>query len=188
MKNSLRFLLASFSIALATATYGAGLPALDVMVANAAGKVAYKTKLGANGTFATPVLPPGDYTVQFNTRSAVPGNYELVLSAGKQKVLSGSVTGAQFDKGGVAMRVKVGQGLSITGQLITSGQVAAKGPGGAKVKIVNGKRFVWQGPETGSHMGGRWVEEGTPSNVIRGGAEALGAAQALGSQGAAPGR
>jgi hypothetical protein len=31
---------------------------------------------------------------------------------------------------------------------------------GTNVRIVNGHRYVWQGPATGTNVKGRWVEEG----------------------------
>jgi hypothetical protein len=178
MKNSLRFFVFSFTIAVATIVLGAGMPALDVTVSGAGGQVAYKGTTKADGTFATAILPPGDYVVQFNARKSLPGEYGFVLSAGKQKVMSDAVAGAKLSQGGVAMRLKVGKGLNIAGR-VTSGDLTRNvtGQGNAKVKIVKGKRFVWRGPETGSHLGGRWVEEGTPSSVIRAGADTTGTAR-----------
>ena len=42
---------------------------------------------------------------------------------------------------------------------------AASGPtastSNAHVKIINGKRYVWQPPVTGSNLPGRWVPEGS---------------------------
>ncbi len=54
---------------------------------------------------------------------------------------------------------------------------------------MNGKRYVWVGPETGSNMGGRWVEEGSvvPGQARRGGAEGLQNAQERGAQSGSPG-
>lgn len=34
---------------------------------------------------------------------------------------------------------------------------------GAKVKIINGKRYVWVAPELGSNVPGRWVPEDSPA-------------------------
>ncbi len=34
---------------------------------------------------------------------------------------------------------------------------------GAKVKIINGKRYVWVAPELGSNMPARWVPEDSPA-------------------------
>lgn len=167
MRRPLRFLLFSFATMLAAAAFGADVPTLDVTVSDASGKLAFKGKTTAEGTFATPSLPPGDYAVQFNSRSALNGSYALVVASGKQKVVSDAVTGPKFSKGGVAMRIKVGKGLGITG-VVTDGAGARNL--NAKVRILNGKRYVWLPPETGSHMGGRWVEEGSvvPSGVLKG--------------------
>jgi hypothetical protein len=80
----------------------------------------------------------------------------LVVSAGKKKVAADTVAGEKFAAGGVAMKVDVGAGLNITGQ------VASAGAADANVKIIKGKRYVWvKGGETGSNIGGHWVEEGS---------------------------
>lgn len=36
----------------------------------------------------------------------------------------------------------------------------------ANVKVMNGKRFVWVPAPIGSHMGGKWVEEGSEEAVL----------------------
>jgi hypothetical protein len=159
-RNTLLFLL----FAAISSINGAGVPAIDVVVSDASGKVAFKGKTNADGTFSTPNLAPGNYVVQFNSKSSVlKGNqYALVVSAGKKKVAAGAVAGEKFAAGGVAMKVDVGTGLKITGQ------VASTAAADANVKIINGKRYVWvKGGETGSNIGGRWVEEGSraASNV-----------------------
>ena len=145
---------------LAVAAFGAGMPPVDVMVMGPDGKVAYKGKTGAAGTFSTGIMAPGNYVVQFNSKSpAMKGNqYTTVVGAGKQKVSAEAVAGSKFAGGGVAMKLQVGKGMRITGQ-VASGQTADN----ANVKIIKGKRFVWvKGGETGSNLGGRWVEEGSP--------------------------
>ncbi len=189
MKKSFRVLFSALMIALATTAFAAS-PALNVTVSDASGKLAYKGKTMANGTFATNPLPPGQYTVQFNSSAALKGSYGLVLSAGKQKTVSDALEGSKFAKGGVAMRIKVGQGLNITGQITSGKTVATAATGNPKVKIVNGKRYVWQGPETGSHLGGRWVEEGSvmSSGVIKTDGAMLSGLQEKGSTGSYSGR
>lgn len=192
--KTLRSFLLLVGCVLVAGSLQATVPSLNVSVVKADGKVAYKGKTAANGTFATAVLEPGDYVVQFNARGGMKGSYEAVLSAGKQKVVSGSVPADKFTGGGVAMKIKVAKATNITGQVVTSGTNAATAANttadGKKVKIMNGKRYVWVGPETGSNMGGRWVEEGsvTASGVIRAGADAVSGMQDRGSQGAASGR
>ena len=159
-----RILSLSILIAAASAVYGAGMPQLSVTVSDGAGHVAYKGHTNSGGTFATGKLQPGDYVVQFNGGGMPSGNYALVVSAGKQKVMAEAVAGEKFGKGGVAMKIKVSEGMNVTGQVSSgkAGAVAATaGAGNAKVKIVNGKRWFWVNGSTGSNLGGHWVEEGS---------------------------
>ena len=156
-----RTTLLSILLAITSVAYGA-MPTLTVTVSDAGGKVAYKGKTDPAGTFATGKLQPGDYVVQFNSNGVPQGNYALVISAGKEKVMAEAVPGEKFTKGGVAMRMKVGKDMNVTGQ-VSSGKAvtAAAGSGNTKVKIVNGKRWVWVTSSTGSNIGGHWVEEGS---------------------------
>ena len=174
MKNPFRHLLLALSLGLVSIATGAAVPALDVTVSSADGKVAFKGKTNAGGTFSTDNLAPGNYVVQFNSNSpAVKGNqYALVIGAGKQKVTAQAVAGSKFAAGGVAMKLEVGKSMNITGQVSSgmSGSANGKAESNANVKIINGKRYVWvKGGETGSHLGGHWVEEGSPEarNVSR---------------------
>lgn len=159
----MRTLLFSGFMAVASFAFGA-MPAVNVSVIDASGKVAFKGKTGAGGTFATGKLQPGDYIVQFNGGGMPSGNYALVVSAGKQKVMAEAVAGEKFGKGGVAMKIKVSEDVNLTGQ-VSSGKVGAvaatASSGSAKVKIVNGKRWFWVNGSTGSNLGGHWVEEGS---------------------------
>lgn len=166
MKNSLRSLVVSISLVLASVVAAAGVPTLEVMISAADGKVAFKGKTNANGSFATGNLAPGDYVVQFNSKgAAMKGKkYALVISAGKQKMVAESVAGEKFGGGGVAMRLNVGKGLNITGQVSDArAGVASPGqvPKNVKIKIVDGKKYIWITPTTGSHLGGHWAEEGS---------------------------
>lgn len=156
LRNSLCTLLCIWAAAALAAS-----PPIDVTVSDASGKVAFKGRTAANGTFATPKLQPGNYTVQFNS-AKLAGNHAIVISAGKKKVTADAVAAQKFTKGGVAMKVEVGSGLNITGQVAPAGAAMA-GSGNAKVKVENGKRYVWVEGETGSNIRGRWVEEGTVS-------------------------
>ncbi|MGI8819658.1 MAG: hypothetical protein ACR2ID_02110 [Chthoniobacterales bacterium] len=172
MKNLPAKLLLVLAIATTIAYAGAAVPPINVVVTKD-GKAAYKGSTTGNGTFATGKLEPGNYVVQFNSSNsaAKSGEYTIVVSAGKKKVSAEGVAGEKLMQGGVAMKVDVGAGLNITGQV-----VAVKAQAGDhKVKIINGKRYVWTGPETGSHMGGRWVEEGSAEsrNISVSGQEAL---------------
>lgn len=160
MKNMIRTLLASLFLA-TTSSLLAVVPAMDVTVSTSSGKLAFKSKTNATGSFKTGKLEPGNYVVQFNAKDSAAvksGQFLLVVSAGKKKVTADAVPGAKFIAGGVAMKVEVGAGLHIAGQVADAKTVAAaKGDG--KVKIVNGKRYIWV-KELGSMLG-RWVEEGS---------------------------
>jgi hypothetical protein len=145
-RTFIAFLFASSSVA-----FGA-LPQLTVTVSDSAGAAAYKGATNANGTFATGTLKPGKYVVQFNAKSAEVkgGSYALFVSAGSKKVTADSVAGEKFMGGGVAMKIDVGSGLNITGQVTT----------GLQTKLdKNGKRLVWIPKQLGSNMPGHWVEE-----------------------------
>ncbi|MEY2488960.1 MAG: hypothetical protein QOC70_902 [Verrucomicrobiota bacterium] len=152
MKNLSRGLFLAVVLFTVTVAFG-GVPPLNVTVANGGGKASFKGVTDSKGFFATANLQPGSYTVQFVSNSAaVKGNnYSIVVSAGKKKVSAGPVSGEKFTKGGVAMKVDVGPGLNITGQVVT----AMSGP------VKDGKKMVWIQPQLGSHMPGHWAEEGS---------------------------
>ena len=155
MKNMLRITLLPLLILAVSMAYGA-VPAMNVTVSDASGKAAFKGTTNANGTFATSNLKPGNYVVQFNSKGAAKGSYAIVVSAGKKKVSAAAVPGEKFARGGVAMKVDVGAGLNITGQ------VAAEGNGPI---AKNGKKMVWIPPQLGSNMPGHWAEEGSADAV-----------------------
>ncbi|MDQ6860602.1 MAG: T9SS type A sorting domain-containing protein [Verrucomicrobiota bacterium] len=94
----------------------AGSAPINVVVSDAAGKVAYKGVVGGDGAFATPKLPAGNYVVQFNA-AEIRGDQAVVVSAGKKKVSAAAVSATQFRSGGVAMRIEVGANLNIAGQV-----------------------------------------------------------------------
>ncbi len=60
---------------------------------------------------------------------------------------------------GAAVKVNVGSGLKITGQIANEEMVGREG--GVNYKVVGGQRFVWITTELGSNVSGRWVEEGS---------------------------
>lgn len=127
-----------------------GLPQLSVTVADSGGKAAYKGATNAKGTFATGTLKPGNYVVQFNANGVTGGSYALVVSAGKKKVTADAVTGEKFARGGVAMKIDVGAGLNITGQVTT----------GLQTKVdKDGKKMVWIPKKLGSNMPAHWAAE-----------------------------
>jgi hypothetical protein len=131
---------------------------MDVTVFNSLGRVEFKGAISANATFATRNLDPGDYVVQFNTKSAaVKGNqYLLVVSAGKKKVIAPAVPGETLTGGGAAMKLYVGPGLKITGQIAKDQAMAS--PGVSKYRVIEGRLYMWVTAELGSHLGGRWVD------------------------------
>jgi len=157
MKHVIR--IALFLLVFLIASSGFAASRMKVTVFNAAGKVAFKGATGDGGTFATESLQPGKYIVQFNsTTAAVKGQeYGLVISAGKKKVIAGSVAGEKFLGGGVAMRIEVGSGLRITGLIGSALNV--------RVDPKTGERLVWLRPQIGTHMPGRWVRADSPEIV-----------------------
>src|SRR3954451_3578553 len=180
MKNLLRYTLLSLVAAGSVAV--AATPPINVTVSDASGKVAFKGKTNSAGAFATGKLAPGEYVVQFN--GTAQGTYALVIAAGKNKVSADAVSGEKLGKGGVAMKVKVADNQNITGQIASGGAA----DGNAKVKIINGKKWYFVSGGTGSHIGGHWVEEGTPEarNVQGISTEGVGRMQERGA-GALPG-
>lgn len=153
----------------------AATPTVDVMVANAAGKVVYRGKTSSDGTFQTSVLGAGQYVVQFNSKDGLKGGpFAIVVDAGKKKVVANSVSGGQFAKGGVAMRFEAGTKASLTGQLSSGASAAATMPDGERVehgirvKYVKGVKYVWVQNQLGTAISGRWVEAGSAAaqNVV----------------------
>jgi hypothetical protein len=135
-------------VASASFAFGA-LPQLTVTVADSTGKPAFKGATNSSGTFATGALKPGHYVVQFNAKNITAGDYALVVSAGRKKVTAGSIPAAKFSGGGVAMRIEVGSGLNITGQVMA----------GLDVKVdKNGKKMVWIPKRLGSNLPAHWAE------------------------------
>ena len=156
MKNMIRSAVVSL-LFVAACIVQAAVPAMNVTVSDAGGKAAFKGTTNTKGTFATAKLKPGNYVVQFNSNSsAVKGNqYAIVVSAGTKKVAANAVSGEKLAGGGVAMKVDVGPGLNITGQ------VAAE----LKTAMKNGKKMVWIPPQLGSNLPGHWAEEGSAEAV-----------------------
>jgi hypothetical protein len=118
MKNLIRSTLLSFALLAAHMAYG-GAPPMNVTVSDADGKAAFKGATNAKGTFATANLKPGNYVVQFNSAGGgmKGSHYAIVVSAGTKKVTAAAVPGEKFAGGGVALKVVVGAGLNITGQV-----------------------------------------------------------------------
>jgi len=104
---------------IATSVTQAGVPAMNVTVSDSAGKAAFRGTTKSDGGFATAKLVPGNYVVQFSAKnSPLKGEqFSIVVVAGKKKVVANAVAGERFLGGGVAMKVEVGEGLNITGQV-----------------------------------------------------------------------
>jgi hypothetical protein len=148
MKNIVRNTFLALVLGAASIACGS-VPAMSVTVSDASGKAAYKGATNAKGTFSTGTLKPGGYVVQFNAKRAdVKGNnYALVVSAGTKKVVADAVEGEKFAAGGVAMRISVGSGLSITGQVASD----------LKTMMVDGKKMVWIPKQLGSNLPAHWA-------------------------------
>src|SRR5204863_3194562 len=99
---------------------------------------------------------------------AIKGNdYTIVVSAGNKKVAANTVPGEKFTRGGVAMKVEVGAGLNIAGQVAIQAGPTTK----------SGKKMVWIPPQLGSNFPGHWVEEGSAEAVAAKNAGQLNAAE-----------
>jgi hypothetical protein len=157
MKNLLRIALSCFFFG-ASMAYG-GLPAVTVTVSDASGHAAFKGATNSGGTFATKNLKAGNYVVQFNSNdAAVKGrHYALIVSAGKKKVVADGVEGEKFLGGGAAMRLEVGSGLNITGQISPAGNF--------RIDPRTKKKMIWLPPRIGSNMPGRWVAADSPEAI-----------------------
>lgn len=148
MKSLTSIALAALVIAPASIAWGA-VPQMKVTVSDASGKAAYKGSTGTKGVFATGTLKPGGYVVQFNAKNAeVKGNnYALVVSAGTKKVVANGVEGEKFAAGGVAMRISVASGFSITGQVASD----------LKTIMKDGQKIVWIPKQLGSNLPAHWA-------------------------------
>ncbi|HEY8834788.1 MAG TPA: hypothetical protein VIM09_04335 [Chthoniobacterales bacterium] len=155
MKKTIPSLVLSLLLGAGAIAWG-GIPPVNVLVSDKGGKAAYKGATNTSGAFATAKLQPGNYVVQFNSSSAeLKGKqYAIVVSAGSKKV-SANVAGDKFAGGGVAMKVDVGAGLNITGQVAAQTGPTSKG----------GKKMVWIPKQLGSNQPGHWVEEGSAEAI-----------------------
>jgi hypothetical protein len=161
MKNMHRCILLCSFLLLLSSSVQASVRGIDVTVSDVGGRLAYRGKTNADGTFSTDRIAPGNYVVQFNAKAAsvAADEYAIVVGAGRHKVVAESVAGEKFVGGGVAMRLKAPAGTRI------SGQVAQGRADGRGLRIVNGRRYVLATVPMGSNLGPRWVEEGTPSHL-----------------------
>ena len=150
MKHFMRSVI--FLPILLAASVAFAVPSMKVTVFDASGKVAFHGATNTSGTFSTGALQPGRYIVQFNSKGAgaVTGSqYALIVSAGSKKVVADIVPGEKFLHGGVAMRIEVGSGLRIAGQMLEGAL--------ARIDPKTGHKLVWLRPTIGSNMQGHWV-------------------------------
>lgn len=158
MKNTIRRTL---PLLLALASSASAIPPLDVTVSDATTGRTHQMLTKPDGTFATGALPSGSYVIKFRSHDAALANdqFLLVLRAGKKTMVSNAIPGKQFAAGGAAVRMQLGNEKQITGQVASERELRK-----AKVRMVNGKRFIWREGGTGDNFGARWVEE----NSLRG--------------------
>jgi hypothetical protein len=156
-----------FALTMLWGTAYGGVPAMDVTVFDASQKVVFKQSIKPEGAFATGNLRPGNYVVQFNTRSdAVKNNHYLaVVSSGQKKVIAATVRGEKFMGGGAAMKINVEPGMHISGT-VAAEPAEARGDGPI-VRLIDGKRYVWVESRVGTNFGPHWEEQGiaNASNV-----------------------
>jgi hypothetical protein len=117
--SSLLILAGTVALASASPT-----PSLEVTVSNSAGKTIAKLRDDSRGNFTTPSLTPGDYTVLFKATKSYPGQYSLMVAAGKS-ITSAVVRGQKFSQGGIAMRITVDKPMSLTGSVMDAKSAAA---------------------------------------------------------------
>ena len=153
MKTALRNLILLCAFFTASMSFG-GVSPVKVTVFNSNGAVAFTGATDSSGTFATPSLAPGNYVVQFNSTRLQDNSYAVIVSAGNKKVVANSVARQQFAGGGIAMRVSVGSGLNITGNIVS----ATNADGSAKI-------MVWVPQMLGSNMPAHWAEKGSAEEV-----------------------
>jgi hypothetical protein len=127
------------------------IPSINVTVLESSGKTIFKGATDAKGVFATRSLTPGEYVVQFNSKSAPKeSRYALIASAGKEKVVANGIPGEKLIAG-VAVTIRVGPGLNLTGQ------VTAEDKNSARIGR-NGKLMVWIPKRIGSNLAPHWAE------------------------------
>src|SRR5436190_2467612 len=109
-------IVAALSLVL-TAMASAAVPTLNVTVADSSGKTTYKGATDSRGIFASPKMEPGNYAVQFTSKSAPKGShYTLVVLAGTKKTSASAVTAEKL-AAGVTMKIEVKSNASIQGQM-----------------------------------------------------------------------
>jgi len=127
------------------------IPSINVTVLESSGKTIFKGATDAKGAFATRSLTPGEYVVQFNSKSAPKqSRYALIAAAGKEKVVANGIPSEKLIAG-VAVTIRVGPGLNLTGQVTAEDKNSA--PIGR-----NGKLMVWIPKRIGSNLAPHWAD------------------------------
>jgi hypothetical protein len=154
MKNLWRYVLPAIVSLAAFTVYGATPPVKVTVKQRPGGKIVKQVTTDSNGNFSVGTLSPGAYTLEFRSPKPTDVNnrqFSIAVSgtksSGKQSVAGSSLVG------GVALNVEVGPNAAVSGQ-VTAGPNAAEK-----------KKMVWIAPEVGSHIPGRWVEEGSADAV-----------------------
>jgi hypothetical protein len=143
-------IIAAVSLAL-TAVASAAVPTLNVTVADAGGKTAFKGATDSRGIFASPKMQPGSYAVQFSSNNAPKGShYTLVVVAGTKRTSASAITAEKLAAGGVAMKIEVKANASIQGQVSPDDKDSRIGK--------NGKLMVWIPKRVGSNIPAHWAE------------------------------
>ena len=143
-------IVAALSLVL-TAMASAAVPTLNVTVADSSGKTTYKGATDSRGIFASPKMQPGNYAVQFSSKSASAGShYTLVVVAGTKKTFANAVTAEKLAGGGVAMKIEVKANASIQAQVSAEDAATRIGK--------NGKLMVWIPKKIGSNLPAHWAE------------------------------
>jgi hypothetical protein len=151
MKTIARSIFVGWVCVAAAAMASGGIPPINVTVLDSSGKTAFKGPIDGKGVFAAGTLKPGNYVVQFNSKSAPKtSRYMLIASAGKEKVVANGIPGEKF-VAGVAVTIQVGPGSSLMAQ------VTAEDKNSAPVGH-NGKLMVWIPKQTGSNIAAHWAE------------------------------
>jgi hypothetical protein len=163
MKTLTRGLVIGLVAAAASVAFSA-VPPINVTVLDSSGKSAFKGATDGKGTIATGTLKPGEYVVQFNSKSAPKASrYALIASAGKEKVVANGILGDKLSAG-VAVTIRVGPGLNLTAQ------VTAEDKNSARIGK-NGKLMVWIPKQIGSNLAAHWAEsDSAEAKLVEGGA------------------
>lgn len=156
-----RFLICGLIILLLALNAGAGaIPSMQVSVAAGAEKPIFRSLTRANGTFTTDSLAAGRYVVQFNSKNTIVkgDHYLVIVLAGRKTLVSNAVPGENFLAKGIAVNVDLSAPGKIAGQVASARELES-----ANVRMIDGKRYYWIA-ETGSNLGGRWLQEGAASS------------------------